>query len=1039
MLADDDYTMKLLLEEMLTSMGYDVVGQAESGEQAVLMARDLKPDVILMDILMPGHMDGISAAKKIRLELDMAIVFLTGYGDPEYVERARQVEPFGYVMKPFTEEEIRASVEIALYKNETEKKLKDFNQELIKVNRKLKAEMEERNKCDQVLRESEEKYRFLAENMVDLVWTLDPNFRTTYVSPSVEKVLGFTADERKRQSLEEMIPPESVLKVQERLMEEIERDKEGDVDLDRAITMEIEYYRKDGSMIWMENRVKMLRDSRKAFAGLIGVSRDISDRKRAEQELEKSRREWEGIFQGIGHSTLILNADQRLVHANNATEKATGKTETELIGKKCYEIFHHTDEPPEGCPFKKMIASGHLETVEIEALGGAYLVSCTPMVDEKGRIEKVIHIATDITERKKAEDALRASELWLQNIFNSLEDVTLVISLDKKILQINEAGKKILGYSEEEVIGLSPEVFHVDHEHFVEFVNRVSQAFSMGKGVNFEFESKRKNGEIFPSEHTLTLLKDGQGMPLGILSVARDITERKKAEAALKASEEKYRDLVENINEVIFAFDTTGTVIYISPAIENITGYTPSEAMGKSVMEFLHPDDRAVLAERLKEFILSGGIQPGEYRVINKTGDIVWIRSSSQPVIEDGKIVGVQGVITDISQSKRMEAQLRQAQKMEAISTLTGGIAHDYNNLLAVIMGNLSLAREEAEAHSLMMEFLRQAEQASSKAKDLTHRLMILSQGGYPMKERGSIGRLLELIQGEMQAHEASTTFSIQDDLWPVAYDSRQMHFAIKNVLINAVEAMPRGGKITVQAKNQVVEDKGQTSPFILKEGKYVRISVKDEGEGIPEEHLSKILDPYFSTKERGAQKGMGLGLTTAYAVVQKHGGHMVVNSTIGVGTTVTLYLPASDFGLKEEEVLTQSAIRNPKSEIRKVLVMDDEESLRYLARMMLERLGYEVETVKDGVEAIETYKKNMTSGSPFDAVILDLTIKGGMGGDDAIKELIKIAPDVKAIVCSGYFNDPVLAHYAEHGFCGAMAKPYQMKDLDRVLKEILG
>ena len=313
------------------------------------------------------------------------------------------------------------------------------------------------------------------------------------------------------------------------------------------------------------------------------------------------------------------------------------------------------------------------------------------------------------------------------------------------------------------------------------------------------------------------------------------------------------------------------------------------------------------------------------------------------------------------------------------------------------------------------------------------------------MKERGSMERLLKAIQGEMQAHESiDDGFSIQDDLWPVEYDSRQMHYAIKNVLINAVEAMPRGGKITVQAKNQVIEDKGQASASILKEGKYVRISIKDEGRGITEEHLNQIFDPYFSTKERGPQKGMGLGLTIAYAVVQKHGGRIMINSTIGVGTTLNIYLPAECAesktpDAKRNDVGVQSTITNQQSTIQRILVMDDEESLRTLALKMLERLGYEVVTVKDGVEAIKTYQKHMDSGEPFDAVVLDLTIKGGMGGDQAIKELIKIAPDVKAVVCSGYFNDPVLAHYAEHGFCGAMAKPYQMKDLECVLKEALG
>ena len=382
---------------------------------------------------------------------------------------------------------------------------------------------------------------------------------------------------------------------------------------------------------------------------------------------------------------------------------------------------------------------------------------------------------------------------------------------------------------------------------------------------------------------------------------------------------------------------------------------------------------------------------------------------------------------------------------MEAVGTLAGGIAHDYNNLFAIIMGNLSMAQEETEPHSVMAGLLREIEQASSKARDLTHQLMSLSQGGYPIKELGFIESLLKEIPGKIQAHDGiEFIFSIQDDLWPVEYDSRQMHYAISNVLINAMEAMPQGGTITIQAENQVIEEKDKDSPLILSEGKYVKISIKDEGGGIPEEHLDRIFDPYFSTKERGVQKGMGMGLTTAYAVVEKHGGHIMVNSTTGVGTTVTIYLPVAEERRKRQRAKHKSvdiapSISSGDRAIKRILVMDDEESLRILAQKMLERLGYKVETVKDGVEAIETYKKHMDSGEPFDGVILDLTIKGGMGGEQTIQELMKIDPNVKAIVCSGYFNDPVLAHFEEYGFRGAMAKPYQKSDLESVLKKVLG
>jgi PAS domain S-box-containing protein len=527
----------------------------------------------------------------------------------------------------------------------------------------------------------------------------------------------------------------------------------------------------------------------------------------------------------------------------------------------------------------------------------------------------------------------------------------------------------------------------------------------------------------------------------------RDVTERKKMEQALKESEEKLRVIFDTVYSGVILVDAAGIITFANRRMAEMFGHDMEEFIGTSYPEYMH-ETQSDAGKHTMLQLIRGDIDHVfvERLYRKKDGTVFWGQiSGSRLCHPDGSFSSLVGVIADISERKRLEAQLQQSQKMEAVGTLTGGIAHDYNNLLAVIMGNLSMAREETAPHSVMAGFLHEAEQASSKARALTHELMTLSKGGYPMKKPGSIESLLKEIAGQTQTHDGiDYTFSIQDDLWPVEYDSKQMQYVISNVLINAVEAMPQGGTITIQAENQVIENKGNDSGVPLKDGKYVRISIKDEGRGIPEEDIDKIFDPYFSTKERGVQKGMGLGLTTAYAVVEKHGGNIMVNSTTGVGTTVTIYLPVAEEIEKEKSTRQKGdditpSISGVQPTIKRILVMDDEEMLRTLAQKMLERLEYKVETVKDGMEAIEKYKKHMDSGEPFDGVILDLTIKGGMGGAQAIKELIKIDPDVKAIVCSGYSNDPVLANYEEHGFRGAMAKPYQMADLEQVLEKVLG
>jgi len=538
-----------------------------------------------------------------------------------------------------------------------------------------------------------------------------------------------------------------------------------------------------------------------------------------------------------------------------------------------------------------------------------------------------------------------------------------------------------------------------------------------------------------------------------IAELNKEITDRKQVEEALKENEQRYKkaQLMGHVGNWEYELETDN--FWASDEAKRIYGFdSESKNFTTEEVESCIPE-RERVHQALVDLIEKDMSYNLEFEIHPMSGPDKKIIKSIAEVIKDasGTPIKVVGVAQDITKQKEaekamveLEFQLRQSQKMELVGTLAGGIAHDYNNLLAAIMGNLSMAREETAPHSVIAELLHEAEEASLKARDLTQHFLTLSQGGHPVKGLGSIGNLLKEIPEQVQVHDGiEYAFSIQDDLWPVEYDPIQIKYTITNLLMNAVEAMPQGGCITIQAENQVIDNKDKKFPLVLNEGKYVRISIKDEGSGISEEHMDKIFDPYFSTKDKGTQKGMGMGLAIAQSVIQKHDGHIMIDSTTGAGTEVTIYLPAAEEKEEPETVKQEREDITPSTSsdqttIKRVLVMDDEEMLRNLAQMMLERLGYEVETVKDGDEAIEAYKKQKDSVEPFDAVILDLTIKGGMGGKQTIRELIKIDPDVKAIVCSGYFDDPVITNFEEYGFKGAMPKPYQKADLEIVLKKVL-
>ncbi len=382
----------------------------------------------------------------------------------------------------------------------------------------------------------------------------------------------------------------------------------------------------------------------------------------------------------------------------------------------------------------------------------------------------------------------------------------------------------------------------------------------------------------------------------------------------------------------------------------------------------------------------------------------------------------------EMSQRKKMENEILNAQKLESIGILAGGIAHDFNNLLTAILGNISLAKRSGDTEN-MPEKLEAAERACIRAQDLTRQLLTFAKGGTPVKKTISLARLLkECVPFTLRGSNVKGELDIPQDLWPVEVDPGQLHQVIGNLVINADQAMPEGGKITVNAQNKEIKKDNQ---LLLKAGSYVEISVADRGVGIAEKHLQRIFDPFFSTK----QKGSGLGLATSYSIIKNHGGRITVDSRIGDGTTFRLYIPAAPGKVIEEK---EQKSEQPFSGAGRILVMDDEEMIRDMVFDFLGEIGYEVVTAEDGAEAIALYKEARKSGKDFDAVILDLTVPGGLGGKEALKGLVEIDPGVKAIASSGYHGDPVMANFKDFGFSNAIAKPYKIEDLNGVLRDVL-
>jgi len=494
------------------------------------------------------------------------------------------------------------------------------------------------------------------------------------------------------------------------------------------------------------------------------------------------------------------------------------------------------------------------------------------------------------------------------------------------------------------------------------------------------------------------------------------------------------RNIINHIDEGVITLDN-GVIRHVNSAMERMTGITRTELSKRSLSQLLDPPppvNTPIGSDDLKE--KTGRALVYESSLSMADGQSCDVAVSVHHVHdgEDGVYIII---VRDIAERKKMQQELLKSRQLESIAALSGGIAHDYNNLLTAIMGNISLALAGIPEDEPMHEWLSQAQEASMIAKELTTRLITFSKGGVPKKETVNIAGLIQsATEFALSGSNVIVEFNIPEDLWCADVDRTQIGQAFHNIVINAREAMPDGGTVTVCAGNKTVMNDGA----IQKYGRYVVVSIQDNGSGIPPEALDQIFDPYFSTKMMGDQRGMGLGLSIANSIIEKHGGQITIDAPQGEGALFHVFLPASAANCEATANPKKARLSVKPFDSGKILVMDDEAMIRKLAGNILGKMGFETAFACNGEEALEAYEAAMTAGQPFDLVILDLTVKGGMGGKDTIRQMRLLDPNVKAIVSSGYSNDPGVIHYTEHGFCGVVAKPYRIDEIRQQLEEIL-
>lgn len=774
-----------------------------------------------------------------------------------------------------------------------------------------------------------------------------------------------------------------------------------------------------------------------AFAGTAAT---VIENAQLYESVIQSERRYRTFVESFHDTIFITDYSIRMLYANPSLERQTGYTLNDFQSLREINPFIHPEDQKRVAAFiRKFVESSeeYSETIEnrfIDKWGNVHWYTSVISKIVYNQQPALQFITYDITERKKAEDALRESEQQYRALVEQSSNPVYIIQFDKLIL-VNEAWEKLFDYNRAEVLVPDFDYMNLIAPEYHDMVwNRRKQRKAGEKpGSNYELSVITKSGSRRDLEVSVAEIT-WKNQP-AIQGVYYDITERKKAEATIAEEKELLMVTLRSIGDGVITADVKGNIILMNRVAESLTGWKQEEAFGQ-------PDERVLClidqkSRQKSESLISKIIESAEVCemsndaiMVSKDGTERLIADSGAPIRDkEGRVIGAVIVFRDITEKRKMEQERIKAMKLESVGLLAGGIAHDFNNILTAILGNIALAKMEIETNNKdrLIDILNKSEKASFRAKELTQQLLTFSRGGAPIRKTASVAELIrESADFMIRGSNVLCEYQIADDLWPVDVDQGQISQVIHNLVINSVQAMPGGGFIKIFAENFQVDDLSTS----VRGGNYVKVMIKDHGIGIPEEHLARIFDPYFTTK----QKGSGLGLATCYSIIKNHDGYITVESQLGGGTAFFIYLPASgqQFIKKGEYKM---AIGMGKG---RILVMDDEEDIRDITSRILKKIGYESAAASDGNEAIKMYQEAKESGKEFDAVIMDLTIPGGMGGKEAIKKLLEYDPKAKVIVASGYSNDPIMSDFKKFGFSGFIVKPYDLEEFKILLHNVL-
>lgn len=775
------------------------------------------------------------------------------------------------------------------------------------------------------------------------------------------------------------------------------------------------------------------------LCGMIAVARVFKANEDSKHAAVSADARYRTFFNQSPDGVLLMDAEGNIVDYNEAVNRQLGYTREEFGRLKIADIDPVESPADISARFEKVLREEKDEFEVKHRTKSGDIRDVLVIIQRLELTGKTFFHAIwrDITGQRQSERRLLESEERFRLAMQGANDGLWDWDIKTDEVYYSPRWKSMLGYAETELessFAAWKQVCHPDDlERSLAFVHD----FLAGRTDKYEleFRLRHKDGRYLDILSRASLVRGADGGPLRLVGTHLDITERRKSEEKIRQSEEFIRNMLDTVDEGFIVVDRDYRILTANKAYCSQVGVSAGQVIGSHCYEISHKTGRPCYEAgedcAVRQVFETGNPQTSLHRHEDARGNILYVEAKAFPIRDaSGNILSAIETINNITEKHLLEEERLRTQKLESIGTLAGGIAHDFNNLLQGVFGYISLAKVTHDQKEKSLAMLEQAEEALHMSVNLTTQLLTFSKGGKPVKKLVSIRPSIEnAVKFALSGSHTSYALEAPADLWPVEADEGQLTQVIHNIVLNANEAMSGRGIIQISLAN--VAAAGKTVRGLQAGGPFVCIAIQDSGSGITEQDMVKIFDPYFTTK----QKGSGLGLATSYSIIKNHGGTIEVTSDVNKGTTFEIYLPASPAAVEETAAPVSVPVRDRKA---RILLMDDEELVRNVAREMIASLGHEVVSAEDGRQAVDLFRQSSAEGKPFDLVILDLTVKGGMGGEEAIRNILELTPGAKAVVSSGYADSPIVADYQAYGFSAVLSKPYRISSLQSCISQLL-